>query len=215
MNNVMIEIQEQFGFQEPPHGLFYSFDQALRFELGGEEFGTDRPMRRFFQAHERAKAVSRTLFGNSSEIFVLLSSYGAEKPAKKRLKPLKLCGIKRREIQYLCGNPQQDDDHIAEYDNDLFRHWDAAKLQDRQAISEILWLGIASEMAIEPSFRGSLSAYLVDISEGLILHVYDDRGMDVIATKDAPLKELFTTYRTWLLECDLPQMTTMFGGDSS
>jgi hypothetical protein len=211
MKNVMIKIQEQFGFQEPPHGLFYSFDQALRFELGGEEFGTDRPMRRFVQAHERAKAVSQTLFGNSPEVIVLLSSYGMEKPEKMRLKPLKLCGIKRREIQYLCRNPQQDDDHIAEFGSDLFRHWDVVKLEDGQAISEILWLGIASEMAIEPSFHGSLSAYLVDISKGLILHVYDDRGMDVIATKDAPLKELFTTYRTWLLESDLPEMTAMFG----
>jgi len=214
MKNVMIKIQEQFGFQEPPHGLFYSYDRALRFELGGEKFGTDRPMRRFAQAHERAKAVSQTLFGNSSKVYVLLSSYGMEKPEKKRLKPLKLCGIKRRKIQYLCRKPQHDDGHIAEFGSDVFRHWDIAKLEDRRVISEILWLGIASEMAIEPSFHGSLSAYFVDISKGLILHVYDDRGMDVIATEDAPLKELFTKYQPWLLENDLPEMTAMFGGDT-
>lgn len=212
MINVMTKIQEQFGFQKPPHGLFYSFDRALRFELGGEGFGSDRPIRRFVQAHERANTISQTLFENSSEVFVLLSSYGTEKPKKKRLKSLKLCGIKRREIQYLCREPQQDAEHIAAFGNDIFRHWEVAKLEDRRAISEILWLGIASEMAIEPSFRGSLSAYLVDLSNGLMLHVYDDRGMDIIATNEVPLKKLFTTYRSWLLEYDLPQMPAMFGG---
>lgn len=214
MKNVMIKIQEQFGFQELPHGLFYSYDQALRFELGGNEFGTDRPMRRFAQAHERTKAVSQTLFGNSSEVFVLLSSYEMEKPEKKRLKPLKLCGIKRKKIKHLCRNPQQDDDHIAEFGSDIFRHWDVTKLEDRRFISEILWLGIASEMAMEPSFHGSLSAYLVDISKGLILHVYDDRGMDVIAAEGAALKELFTKYQLWLLESDLPEMAAAFGNDT-
>lgn len=214
MQNVMIRIQEQFGFQELPHGLFHSFDHALRFELGGESLGMDRPILRFTQAHERAKAVSQTLFRNSSEVFVLLSSCGMEKPEKKRLKPLKLCGVKRSDISYLCSYPQQKDDNTAEFGSDLFRHWDVAQLKDRETVSEILWLGIASEMPIEPGFHGSLGAYLVDISEGLILHVYDDRGMDVIATKPAPLQELFKAYQAWLQQSDLPAMTAMFGGDS-
>ncbi len=211
MKDFMVKIQEKFGVQELPHGLFHSFDRSLRFELGGEEFGTDRPMRRFIQAIERSKAVSQTFFGNSPEVFVLLSSYGMEQPDRKRLAPLQFCGIKHCEFKYLSKTPLQDDDHIAEFGSDLFRHWDVVKLKDGQSISEILWLGIASEMAIEPSFRGLMSAYVVDLSNGLILHVYDDRGMDVVATKDAPLKILFTTYRTWLLEHDLPRMNAKYG----
>lgn len=208
MKNVFTKIQEQFGFEEPPHALFFSFDKALRFELGGEENEMDRPMRRFVQAHQRATTVSQTFFQHSDEVFVLFSSYGGEKPEKKRLKSLKPSGLKKKEIKYLCGIPQRDDDE--ESSNDLFRHWDVAKIEDRQVISEILWLGIASEMPIEPSFRGWLSAYFVDISNGLILHAYDDRGMDVVATKYAPLKELFTKHRTWLLESDFPEMAEMF-----
>ncbi|WP_420586486.1 DUF3885 domain-containing protein [Ruegeria sp.] len=210
----MVKIQEMFGVQELPHGLFYSFDLALRFELGGEEFGMERPMRRFTQANERSKAISKKFFENSPEVFVLLSSYGMEQPDKKRLAPLKLCGIEQSEFKYLGKTPQQDNDHISEFGSDLFRHWDVVKLKDRQSISEILWLVIASEMIIEPSFRGMVSAYIVDLSNGLILHVYDDRGMDVIATKYAPLKTLFTTYRTWLLGHDLLQMTAKFEDDT-
>lgn len=48
----------------------------------------------------------------------------------------------------LARPTQADDDHNAESDSDLFRHWDVARLEDRQTISEILWLGIASEKAV-------------------------------------------------------------------
>lgn len=211
MKSIFAKIQEQFDVQELPHGMFHAFDHALRFELGGEQFGTDRPMRRFAQAHERSNAVSQTFFENSSEVFVLLSTYGIEQPDIKRLKPLKLCGIKRSEFQYLGKIAQQDDDHIAEFGSDLFRHWDIAKLKDKQTISEILWLGIASEMGIKPTFHGSTIAYLVDAENGLILHLYDDRGMDVVAIHKAPLRDLFVRYNDWLLDCDLTRMTDMFG----
>ncbi|MEM7188179.1 MAG: DUF3885 domain-containing protein [Pseudomonadota bacterium] len=210
----MPKIQENFGFQELPHALFYSFDRSLRFELGGEKFGTNRPIRRFFQAHVRSSAISQTLLKKSSEVYVLLSSYGLEQPGKKRLDPLKLCGINCSEIQYLGKTPQQDEHHAAEIGSDLFRHWDIVRLNDKETISEILWLGISSEMRIEPSFRDSMQAYFVDESGELILHVYDDRGMDVAATRDEPMKELFSKYREWLLEHDLPRMNAMFGSDA-
>jgi hypothetical protein len=50
--------------------------------------------------------------------------------------------------------------------------------------------------------------------KGLRHFGYDDRGMDVVATKDAPLKDLITKYRAWLLEYDLPRMNAMFGDET-
>lgn len=211
MKNILVKIQEQFDIQELPHGMFYAFDYALRFELGGEEFGTDRPMRRFAQAYERSNAISQAFFAKSSKIYVLLSSYGMEQPDKKRLKPLKLCGIKRSEFQYLSKTAQHNDEHIAEFGSDVFRHWDIAKLEDKQTISEILWLGIASEMGIKPTFYDSTTAYIVDAENGLVLHLYDDRGMDVVALQKEPLSNLFVSFNEWLLDYDLTRMTDMFG----
>jgi hypothetical protein len=214
MQDIVVKIQEQFGEDELPHGLFYCFDQALRFELGGEEFGIDRPMRRFLQAHGRSEAIAQTFFENSSEIHVLLSSYGTEQPKKKRFRPFKRCGIKRSRFKHFSKTPQHDDWHIAEFGSDRFRHWDIAKLEDKKTVSEIIWLAIASEMAVEPKLDGSSSAYLLDVSRGLLLHVYDDRGMDIVASEAAPLRELFRKFKPWLLEHDLPSMSAKFGGDN-
>lgn len=215
MDNFIADIQEKFGIDEVPHGLFYNFDHALRFELGGEEFGTDRPMRRFLRAHERANIVARSFFEKSSEIFVLLSSYGTEQPDKTRLKPLKLCGIRRSDFRYLGKTAQCDGDHIKEFGSDLFHHMDVAKLDDKRMISEILWLGIATEMGIEPRFKGGASAYIMDVENGLILHLYDDRGMDIVSVQKAAAAEIYTRYNDWLLGYDIARMTNVFGQAAS
>ena len=212
MDEIYSQIKETFEIQEFPHAMFYEFDHALRFELGGgEEFGTNRSMRRFMQAHERANAISHSLFSQSTEIYLLLSSFGLEQPTKKRLKPLKQCGLKRSNFTYLGRTAEHDDGHIAEFGSDHFRHWDIARLTGKETVSEILLLGIASEMAITPSFRHLMTAYVVDVDNGLILHLYDDRGMDVVAVHKAPLEDLFYRYTDWLLEYDIARMTEFFG----
>ncbi len=145
MNSIFTQIQQEFGVQEFPDAMFYEFEYALRFELGGGGVGIDRPMRRFIHAFERASAISQTLFEHSAEVFLLLSSYGETQPNKKRLKPLKLCGIKHSEVGYLGKTPQNDTDYIAAFGCDLFQHWDTVKLKDKQSIAEIMWLCIAPD----------------------------------------------------------------------
>lgn len=211
METILNNIQQAFGIEELPRNLFYSLDQALRFELGGKEFGTDRPMRRFAQAYQRSQTVSEAFFKNSAGVFLFLSSYGEEQPDRKSLKPLKFCGLKPKDFQYFSKTPQQDDEHIAEYGSDIFRNFYFTKLKDKATIPEILWLGIASEMGIRPRFQGSTTAYLVDPEKGLILHLYDDRGMDLVAVEKAALGAIFVEFRKWLLDSDLDRMTDMFG----
>lgn len=210
MDNTIAKIHKQFGVEERPFDIFYSADQSLRFELGGGEFGTDRPLRRFAQAYERSNAVAQAFFENSPEVYVLLTSLDLEKPDKKRLKPLKRCGIKRSEVKHICKTPQHDDDHIADYGSDLFRHWDIVKLKDKRTISEILWLGIGLEIGVQPALR--VDACLVDPENGLLLNLYDDRGMDVVAIHRAPLCDLFVRFNDWLLDYHRAYATEIFGG---
>ena len=209
MKHVLTQIQKKFGIREFPHAMFYEFEYALRFDLGGSKFGTNRPMRRFLHALERANAISQTLFETSSEIYLLLSSYGEAQPNKRRFEPFQNCGLAHSEFNYLGKTPQNDEDHKAEFNTDLFRHWDSARLNDKQVITEILWLCIAPEIGVRPCIDNS-NAYLVDIDNGIALHVYDDRGMDIVSMGKEPMLEIFKEYREWLLNYDLDQMTATF-----
>ncbi len=66
------------------------------------------------------------------------------------------------------------------------------------------------DMGIRPCNRNS-RAYLVDVENDLALHVYDDRGMDVVSPRKKPLVNIFTKYYDWLLNYDLARMTSTFG----
>jgi hypothetical protein len=64
MEEFIQRFESDFTLAEFPHGMFYKFDIGLRFELGGEENPTSRPLKRFAQAFSRADAVSSSLFKN-------------------------------------------------------------------------------------------------------------------------------------------------------
>jgi hypothetical protein len=54
------------------------------------------------------------------------------------------------------------------------------------------------EQAGSPAISGRV--YVIDPSKCVIMHMYDDRGLDVIATKLDTLRPLFETFSEWVLD---------------
>jgi len=52
--------------------------------------------------------------------------------------------------------------------------------------------------------------YFVNQSRDIILNMYDDRGLDVIAANRASLSHLYHTHTSWILGYDLPQVIHTF-----
>lgn len=80
-----------------------------------------------------------------------------------------------------------------------------APITDGLQINELLWLDIANEMPVEPASHG-YSIWLVDFEREVILHAYDDRGLDVISTNKAALLPLYEDFADWLLDYDREKM---------
>lgn len=53
-------------------------------------------------------------------------------------------------------------------------------------------------------------SYLADLERGILLHVYDDRGMDVSALTAAPLLPFYERFDAWLLDSDRERMKAAF-----
>ncbi|MFV1528941.1 MULTISPECIES: DUF3885 domain-containing protein [unclassified Phaeobacter] len=210
MEEFIQRFESDFTLAEFPHGMFYKFDIGLRFELGGEGSPTSRPLKRFAQAFSRADAVSSSLFNKSSSLWLLSSTYGTERPAKRRLKPYKLCGLTKSSFEYLGATPQKDSDHVDAPGSDLFRHWDVAKLVDKEQLREVLWLTLGSELGIKPTVHAD--TYIVDFEKSIALHPYDDRGMDVVSMDKENLAHLYDDHKSWLLEHDASRMKAVFEG---
>ncbi|MEM7546626.1 MAG: DUF3885 domain-containing protein [Pseudomonadota bacterium] len=201
------EIESVFGHVELPYGLFYEFDFALRFELGGEGVSTRRPIRRFIQAFERAEAVAADLFERSS-VWLLSSTYGEASPPKKHFKLFKTIGLSRSDFTDLGAVAQNDADHIEEFGKDRYRHWAGTLLDSPDLIKEAIWLALGAELGIRPAANARL--YFADFEKQIVLHPYDDRGMDVIAMRKEALSDLYRSRHSWLLEYHMASMKTVF-----
>lgn len=47
-------------------------------------------------------------------------------------------------------------------------------------------------------------AYILDPVAELLLHMYDDRGLDIIATSRVPLLPLYRRFGNWINRANLP-----------
>ena len=203
-------LADTFGVAALPHGLFYAFPYALRFELGGEVFSNRTvPVPRFLQAIDRARAVSRELFRTSQCVSALISYVAGTRSAgvtRKVRQQIKALGVR-----YDLGQPSQmaaDEDF--QLDGGTFRYCHCIDLRPHAPdIEALLWGAISNEMRIEPSLRVAL-VHLADFDRGILLHVYDDRGMDVIATEAGQLRPLYEVFADWLLVYDRPTMDATF-----
>lgn len=185
-------------------------DLRLRFELGGEEFDhATQQVPRFLQAHRRASTVADALFSGSC---VGIVAWNGRMPNPDALPDevedgfdaLQSSGFDAPQISEwqstLCAEPD-DQAHVWE-----LRSYDLAP--DRIARDTLLWHAVASEMLIYPS--APVLTFLLDPSASIMLHVYDDRGMDVIAYDPHELRGLYNDFADWLLDHDRERMKSLF-----
>lgn len=185
-------------------------DVRLRFELGGEEFeNTVQQVPRFLQAHRRASAIADALFRESC-IGVVASNGRLPNPAgldaevEDGFVALQSTGFDAPQIgewQAILYPDPDDEAYVW-----TLRSYDLGP--DKVARDTLLWLSIASEMPIYPS--APVVAFLLNPSTSVMLHVYDDRGMDVITYDATELHQLYTGFADWLLDYDRERMAKLF-----
>lgn len=185
-------------------------DVRLRFELGGEVFSnTVQQVPRFLQAHQRASAVADALFRRNCVGVVawnglIPNSASLPDEVQDGFVTLQSTGFQAPQISEWQAIVYPDSDDEA-------RLWTLRSFdlgQDKVARDTLLWHAIAAEMPIYPS--APVEAFLIDPGSALLLHVYDDRGMDVIACDPAQLDDLYSTFADWLLDYDRERMTKLF-----
>lgn len=205
-------IEAGFGWRGFPDAMFYQAAFGLRFELGGDlEMG---PIR-FLAALDRARAIAAELFSGSAMLCAFVSIYGG--PRATRRQSVGLQQLQRMGFRSPFGPASKvalhDEDHIAEFGEDVFRYWYAAPFaKDDAAIAALLWASVASEMAIRPKAHWVDRIHIADLQSRLALTVYDDRGMDVVGVDRPALASLYRKFNAWLLDYDRAEMDAKFSG---
>jgi hypothetical protein len=183
----------------------------LRFELGGEEFNnTTQSVPRFLQAHRRASVIADALFSGSCFGVVAWNGHppyhaGPPEELEDGFAALHSTGFDAQQISEWRAEvyPHPGDDETYVW---TLRSYDLG--HRKVSRDTLLWHAIATEMPIYPS--APVLTFLVDLESSTMLHVYDDRGMDVISDDSAKLQGLYLEFAHWLIDYDRERMAKMF-----
>lgn len=183
------------------HALFYRFPGGLRFELS--EGGS--PLDMALSALRKATIVCDDVFAGEECILVHLM---ADAPASRfglrtMLKELHVAGValpKEREVWLDKGEPGDDDDEIVIH---CAFEVPAAKLQN------LLWCAVTADLrSLRPNPHCFI--YLLNTNKQIVVHAYDDRGMDVISLNKPALAGLYERHHDLLHDHDIVAMRESF-----
>ncbi len=187
------EVQSVFGGSAFEHGLFYLYEDALRFELSV----SGSPFDMFLCAMDKAQILCNEVFADSSSFGVCLSFYGGKTllSALSLFKDVKDCGLEIPKGSECWCNPTPQEGN--------YRHFVLFTVP-RSSLTSVLWGAIAQDLGVRPRIRGSL--YLFSLEKTVLANPYDDRGMDIISPDRQPLNRLYHKYNSWLLDYDRKAM---------
>lgn len=206
----MNKILRSLGWKDFRHPLFYNSRFSLRFELGApHEMG---PVR-FIQAMDRARAVASFVFSKSSNLTVVVpfsGQYDQTSLPRETLKTLKSLDFSG-EIAAIDRIETADLGECWDLEEGCYRFLCSLHLPNREdQILPFIWAAVAEEMRIGPHYSSIAKSYIVDPESGVVLHIYDDRGMDVIAVGPHTLRPCYEQFNDWLLDYGRDQMDATF-----
>lgn len=157
---------------------------------------------------ERAKEVAEALFSETKALTVFASFYDWERRsscASRSFTALAALGF-TEVFSRPDRVPQPDEDILSPSGMHLCRYWSRADFRYDPGQVELLLLASVSDLLP----KNFLLFHLVDMDRGLVLHAYDDRGMDVGAADRTALVPIYWEFKDWLLDYDRAAMDRIF-----
>lgn len=196
-HNQFTQMIKNMGIQSVYGPIFYQAMYGLRFEMGiGDP--TDERFR-----------IIPTYFEEA--IHRVLSIYQATEPYDILRINVWLDSENEAEIpNYFTslGLPECDESYIETHYSDGYEYqikacyWDLRKLTFNwnKLFHDIVYTDFK-----EPHFLAS-NVFFLSTKAEILYHLYDDRGLDVVATDKMTLQPIYQNYHSWLLDYDREEM---------
>ncbi|AXH99794.1 DUF3885 domain-containing protein [Sporosarcina sp. PTS2304] len=184
---------------EPP--LFYSWDAAIRFELGVNESSVsihDNPLY-LPGVYSRAIALFETVHEPVDELY-LVADIPASSSRKVFAKYVKERAVLRR-LRYEGCVVSDDEDYAVNRFSLLCHRSDIRYVALLKAICN-------QDMGIQPAVHTAV--YFVNRTKGTIFYVYDDRGGDLLGTDVRTIRPVYEAFSDWILDYDRAEIDKVF-----
>jgi len=211
----LLELQEfmenQFNGLQLSKPLFYQANIGLRFELGAD---LEIEKSRMEQVYARAHALFDFTHSPTDEVFLVVNAhrYNGREEKYDAITTVFECFVPeinlRENIDHIRLPALYFDETDEEYE-DVWtdRYCLRCTVTDIQ-VHELLDAIANWDMVIEP--RVDHECYFVNVNRGTIFHLYDDRGLDIVANRKASLYEVYTKYNEWILNYDRERIHGIF-----
>ncbi|SBT18485.1 hypothetical protein MGA5115_02616 [Marinomonas gallaica] len=197
--------------------LFYNCNIGIRFEIGPESISLWKDSdhkyinsKYFEEALTRALSIFHTVFDKDDSISITYQIYsdGRRKIRKGNYLFKQIDNLKSKKIEF--------SDHRDIYVDTIgFKRecWRRVTISNLTAsdvkVGNILDAMINTDFGIrQPSLPGE--CFFINHDKGIVLNLYDDRGMDVIAGNKKALNALYKKHNSWILDYDREKIDAVF-----
>ncbi|MCU0437678.1 MAG: DUF3885 domain-containing protein [Raineya sp.] len=204
-------LKEYFNGLRLHRPLFYRWQLGLRFDLQSGDLNTDEY---FQEVVYRASTIFRTTFDMNDSIFLVLMDY-KYKRSKIRFHNFvfkQISGIQRNQVQYFKEKGIYDPTNKYDIRN-IANIQTVTKMINYKniftAISHIDF-GNRQPRLEQGNILSSKEVYFINLNKKLIFHMYDDRGLDIIAADKETLHPIYTKHNNWILDYDRAKINKLF-----
>lgn len=240
INDVIKKELAKLGASKLEHPIFYNFPIGIRFEIGiGEVYDENSdPLPEFVEAAQyRVNHIYQKLFPNGPDIFAVEIFIETENKAHEIINSFLDVNYEFRKHLFPCDSNDEGCPWYIDYinlaqefrkrvsdtaphevvseqiDNDgesLWRvvlYWEVSKchIDFSKLFKEIVLADIDGGMTALTS-----STYLFNLEKDILFHLYDFRGLDVIAADRNNLFPLYMDFNEWILEYDRLKIDAVF-----
>jgi len=200
----MQEELKLLGLNNLKHPIFYNFHNGIRFEIGlGDVYGNDREPRKEYIENALSRAITIYNKGIQCPELLMWEVYPQNDKEKHSFEIL----FTEKIAPILPQEELSQDVNIDGYtirQTQLYWNLKESKIPMGKVFREILLgdLGGLQEFIS--------SVYLFDIENHVMLHLYDDRGLDIISHDKNTLMPLYQELNAWILDYDREQIDERF-----
>ncbi len=205
-------LNKKFPTLQLKQPLFYNFPVGIRFDLGGD---LDFCEGRIEQCYTRSYALFNEINKVEDELFVILfvdswDEYPINESEPEILKVFEnyfygkdfSANIFKDELEYRYKEAGDTDD------TKTYRFWISCKVEEVN-FKDMIIAKLNQSIEKEPCLIGDL--YFINQLNNSIFHVYDDRGLDIVANSKDVLMQVYKKYNNWILEYDKEKINKSFG----
>jgi len=195
---------------EPP--LFYNSDIGIRFELGVPYRGIEDPLY-FETVRKRSETLFESVFSEISELYIVRKTCEPQAPYEIFNPGVDVfAGYVDSAIinKVVCFEEKPD------YDEDTNQLMGYSKSYSLLCcLKQIDYKGILKAVSYSdfPNKGNYISdrIYFIHPEKNIVFHMYDDRGLDIVAIRSENLLKLFNEFNDWILDYDREKIERTFG----